>query len=322
MTIFNPFELTLLAPNHFGFGGLDRDVLAREHENCLDLILRHPETRIVPVWHSRNLFSETGETGATPVPAYLTPEEAAGLIGIAKDQVYLGKQTREDTFISYLAIDISNLEEDEATNKLVSWGKFADLREIGSLIGGIEGSILAYARGMMFWHSRNRYCSVCGAPTIATKGGHQRNCTKNGCTSLHFPRTDPAVIMLVHDGNRVLLGRQKIWPDGLYSTLAGFVEPGETIEHAVAREVYEEAGIIVKNISYRHSQPWPFPSSLMLGFTAEACTKIININVEEIDNAQWFTREEILNFELQGKFLPRKVSISRRLIDDWLSEPL
>ena len=321
MTIFNPFELTLLAPNHFGFGRLDRDVLAREHENCLDLILRHPETRIVPVWHSRNLFSETGETGPTPVPAYLTPEEAAGLIGIAKDQVYLGKQTREDTFISYLAIDISNLEEDEATNKLVSWGKFADLREIGSLIGGIEGSILAYARGMMFWHSRNRYCSVCGAPTIATKGGHQRNCTKNGCTSPHFPRTDPAVIMLVHDGDRVLLGRQKIWPDGVYSTLAGFVEPGETIEHAVAREVYEEAGIIVKNISYQHSQPWPFPSSLMLGFTAEACTKIININDEEIDNAQWFTREEILNFELQGKFLPRKVSISRRLIDDWLSEP-
>ena len=129
------------------------------------------------------------------------------------------------------------------------------------------------------------------------------------------------MIMLVHDGDRVLLGRQKIWPDGLYSTLAGFVEPGETIEHAVAREVYEEAGIIVKNISYQHSQPWPFPSSLMLGFTAEASTKIININDEEIENAQWFTREEILNFELQGKFLPRKVSISRRLIDDWLSEP-
>ena len=150
------------------------------------------------------------ETGATPVPAYLTPEETSGLISIAKDQFYLGKQTREDTFISYLAIDISNIEEDEATNKLVSLGKFADLREIGSLIGGIEGSILAYARGMMFWHSRNRYCSVCGAPTIATKGGHQRNCTKNGCTSPHFPHTDPAVIMLVHDGDRVLLGRHKI----------------------------------------------------------------------------------------------------------------
>ena len=144
---------------------------------------------------------------------------------------------------------------------------------------------------------------------------------KNGCTSPHFPHTDPAVIMLVHDGDRVLLGHHKIWPDGVYSTLEGFVEPGETIEHGVAREVYEEARFIVKYISYQHSQPCSFPSSLMLGFTAEACTKIINFNDEEIDDAKWFTREEILNFELQGKFLPRKVSISRRLIDDWLSDP-
>ena len=170
----------------------------------------------------------------------------------------------------------------------------------------------------MFWHSRNRYCSVCGASTKATKGGHQRNCTKNGCTSLHFPRTDPAVIMLVHDGDRVLLGRQKICPDGVYSTLAGFVEPGETIEHAVAREVVEESAIIVKNIKYLHSQPWPFPSSLMLGFTAEAVTEKINYNDNEIEDVQWFTRDEMLDFKSQGKFLPRELSISRRLINGWL----
>ena len=322
MTIFNPFDLTIPPPNHFGFGGLDRDLLARDREDCLDLVLNHPDTRIVPLWNSRNLFSETGETGATPVPAYLTPKEAATLIDIFKDPVYLGKQTDANTFISYLAIDISSLEEDEATNKLASWGKFADLREIGPLIDGVEGSILAYARGMMFWHNRNGFCGVCGTRTIATKGGHQRNCTKKGCACLHFPRTDPAVIMLVNDGDRILLGRQKTWPDGLYSTLAGFVEPGETIEHAVAREVYEEAGIIVNNIIYQHSQPWPFPSSLMLGFTAEACTKIINFNDAEIEDAQWFSREELLNFKVHEKFLPRKLSVSRRLIDDWLSEPL
>ena len=322
MTIFDPFELTLIPPNHFSFGGLDRDVIVREREDCLDFILRLPETRIVPVWRSHNLFSVTGETGATPIPVYLSPEEAAALTVIAKDMVYLGKQNCDDIIISYLAIDISILDKDKATKKLASWGKFADLREIGPLIGGVDGSILAYARGMMFWHSRNKFCSVCGAATIAIKGGHQRNCTKKGCNSLHFPRTDPAVIMLVHDGDRALLGRQKIWSDGVYSTLAGFVEPGETIEHAVAREVYEEAGIIVKNITYQHSQPWPFPSSLMLGFTAEACTKIININDDEIDDAQWFTREEIHNFEAQKKFLPRKLSISRRLIDDWLSDHL
>ncbi len=268
MKIFDPYELTHRAPNHFSFGGLDRDVISREESNCLDFVLERPETRIVPVWRSLNLFSGALETGKTPVPAYLSTEEATDLIKIAKNQVYLGKQNVANTLISYLAIDISSLEEDEATNKLAPWGKFADLREIGPLIGGIEGSILAYARGIIFWHSRNGYCGVCGKATIATKGGHQRNCTKKGCACLHFPRTDPAVIMLVKDGDRVLLGRQKIWPAGLYSTLAGFVEPGETIEHAVAREVYEEAGIIVKDIIYQHSQPWPFPSSLMLGFTA------------------------------------------------------
>jgi len=320
MTIFNPFELALPAPNHFGYGGIDRDVLTREREDCLELILRNPETRIVPVWRSCNLFSETGETGKTPVPAYLSPEEARYFIDRSKDQVYLGKQTNANSFISYIAIDFSNLEEHESKNTFSVWGKFADLREIGPLIDGVEGSILAYARGMIFWHSQNKFCGVCGTQTIAKKGGHQRNCTKKGCDCIHFPRTDPAVIMLVNDGDRVLLGRQKFWPDGLFSTLAGFVEPGETIEHAVAREVYEEAGIIVKNIIYQHSQPWPFPSSLMLGFTADACTKKINFNDTEIEDAQWFTREELLNFELQKKYLPRKVSVSRRLIDDWISK--
>ena len=318
MKIFDPYELTHRAPNHFSFGGLDRDVISREEPGCLDSVLEHPETRIVPIWRSLNLFSKTLETGVPPVPAYLSAKEATDLIKIAKVQVYLGKQTVANTPIAYLAIDISSMEEDEATKKLAPWGKFIDLREIGPLIGGIEGSILAYARGMIYWHSRNGYCCVCGKATISTKGGHQRNCTKKGCACLHFPRTDPAVIMLVKDGDRALLGRQKIWPEGLYSTLAGFVEPGETIEHAVAREVYEEAGIIVKDIIYQHSQPWPFPSSLMLGFTAEASTKTIKLNDAELEDAQWFTRSEMLNFKMQEKFLPRRVSVSRRLIDDWL----
>ena len=318
MTIFDPYELTLRAPNHFSFGGLDRDVISREEPGFLDSILEDPETRIVPIWRSLNLFSKTPETGNPPVPAYLSAKEAKDLIKIAKVQVCLGKQTVANTPIAYLAIDISSLEEDEATIKLAPRGKFIDLREIGPLIGGVEGSIMAYARGMIYWHRQNGYCGLCGKATISTKGGHQRSCTRKGCACLHFPRTDPAVIMLVKDEDRALLGRQKIWPEGLYSTLAGFVEPGETIEHAVAREVYEEAGIIVKDIIYQHSQPWPFPSSLMLGFTAEASTKTIKLNDAELEGAQWFTRSEMLNFNMQGKFLPRRVSVSRRLIDDWL----
>lgn len=320
MKVFDPYELSSRSPNHLSYGGLDRDTITRERVDCFDFVLKLPETKIIPVWRSRNLFSKTGESGEIPKPAYLSTIEGAELLKIANNLVYLGKQKGESNLISYLAVDISCLDEDTAISKLDEWGKFADLREISPLIGGVEGSILAYARAMMFWHNRTAFCSVCGYSTIATKGGHQRNCSDKRCASLHFPRTDPAVIMLVHDRDKILLGRQKIWPDGLYSTLAGFVEPGESVEHAVAREVFEETGIIVKNINYRYSQPWPFPSSLMLGFNAEAYTKKIIFNDKEIEDAQWFTKEDILNFEMKGKFLPRKLSVSRRLIEEWIYE--
>ena len=319
MTIFDPLKLTGKAPNNLSFGGLDRDVTTRNNDDCLNMIIRNPQTRVVPVWCSRNLFSEIGGDLIKPIPSYLNTDEAIELINISKNQVYLGKETLKEIDIPYLAIDISSLNEDKAKSKLESKGKFADLREISPLIDGIAGSILAYARAIIFWHSINGFCSECGASTITKKGGHQRNCTNAKCNSLHFPRTDPAVIMLVQNEDKVLLGRQKIWPEGLYSTLAGFVEPGETIEHAVAREVYEESGIIVKNVTYQHSQPWPFPSSLMLGFTAEAQTKNIKYIDSEIEDAQWFSRDDILNFENQKKFLPRRLSVSRRLIEDWLN---
>ena len=166
----------------------------------------------------------------------------------------------------------------------------------------------------------NNYCSNCGNETTILKAGHQRNCLNKNCLLEHFPRTDPAVIMLVHHENKALLGRQKIWPQGMYSTLAGFVEPGETLEHAVAREVFEEAGILIKNIQYHSSQPWPFPSSLMVGFDAEAKSTDIKINKNEIEDANWFSKEEIFNFSDQNKFLPRKISIARKLIDDWMKK--
>ncbi|MCS5554836.1 MAG: NAD(+) diphosphatase, partial [SAR324 cluster bacterium] len=240
------------------------------------------------------------------------------LISISDHQVFLGRQKIAAKTPAYLAIDISALDEEEAENRLAEWGSFKDLRNISPLIDGVEGSILAYARAMIYWHSLNQFCGVCGNPTKPSKCGHQRDCTNSECDSSHFPRTDSAVIMLVHDRDRALLGRQNFWPEGMYSLLAGYVEPGETIEHAVAREVYEESGIIVKNIKYLHSQPWPFPSSLMLGFTAEAVTEKINYNDNEIEDVQWFTRDEMLDFKSQGKFLPRELSISRRLINDWL----
>lgn len=318
MEIFDPYELAPHIPNYFSYSGLDRDFLLREDDFCLDSVLEESETLIVPIWKSLNLFSKNIKKKCKPIPIFLKKEEAKDLIEIAKVKVYLGKQKIKNHYVSYLALDISSLQNDEVKNIFSPGCEFSDLREIGSLIDGIEGSILAYAKGIIFWHSQNKYCGLCGNITIPTKGGHQRICSRNECNTFHFPRIDPTVIMLIKNKERILLGRQKIWPAGLYSTLAGYVETGETIEHAVAREVYEEAGIVVKNIIYQHSQPWPFPTSLMLGFTAEACTDRINLNETELEDAQWFTRDEMLNFEKKGKLLPREVSISRRLIDDWL----
>src|SRR5262249_49094954 len=148
--------------------------------------------------------------------------------------------------------------------------EFTDLRRVGPLLERFEGSLLAYARGITYWHQRHRFCGVCGAPTRSRDAGHVRVCLNETCKTQHFPRTDPAVIMLVHDGDRCLLGRQSVWPTGMHSTLAGFVEPGESLEEAVAREVREETAIEVTDVAYHSSQPWPFPSSVMLGFHARA----------------------------------------------------
>jgi len=318
MHIIDPQKLTGLRPNHLGFGGLDRGLEFHEDKDCIQQLLRSEETIIVPVWRRLNLFSKIEGKGEKPLPAFLHIDEASSLISSSNLQVFLGRQKFDRKSNAFLAIDISVLDKEEAENMVAKWGSFTDLRNISPLIDGVKGSILAYARAMIYWHSRNQFCGVCGNPTKTSKCGHQRDCTNQECDSSHFPRTDSAVIMLVHDFDRVLLGRQNFWPEGMYSLLAGYVEPGETIEHAVAREVYEESGIIVKNIKYLHSQPWPFPSSLMLGFTAEASTEKINHNFYEIEDVQWFTRDEILDFKSQGKFLPRELSISRRIINDWI----
>jgi len=160
---------------------------------------------------------------------------------------------------------------------------------------------------------------VCGNPTRAEEAGHVRRCTNADCDATHFPRTDPAVIMLVHDGERCLLGRQKAWPQGMHSTLAGFVEPGESLEEAVAREVYEETKVTLDEITYHSSQPWPFPASLMLGFHARARTTAIEVDHSELEDARWYEKSWLLGHKDNDDFrLPRRDSIARRLLEDWL----
>lgn len=237
--------------------------------------------------------------------------------------IFLGLDQQD---ISYFALDVSALEE-ALLVKLIGDAEFVDIRRYGVQVALEEGSMAALARGLCYWHATHRFCGRCGYQNHLVEGGHSRLCVNEQCKHQTFPRTDPAVIMVVTrtfaDGvERCLLGRQAVWAPGMYSSLAGFVDPGETLEQAVAREVMEEAGIIVENVRYIASQPWPFPSSIMLGFIAEAVTEEIQVDKDELDDAQWFSREELAKFgnwheEGEHLKLPRADSISRYLIDYW-----
>jgi NAD+ diphosphatase len=185
---------------------------------------------------------------------------------------------------------------------------------VAMLLPDAEAGLLSYARAMMYWRQRHRFCGVCGSKMTASRGGHVLVCTNADCRHESFPRIDPAIIVLISDGERALLGRQAAWPAGRYSTIAGFVEPGESLEDAVAREVFEETGVRVDTMEYHSSQPWPFPSSLMLGFTAHAATTDIHLRDQELEDARWFTRADFSTGRLK---IPPGLSISFRLIEHW-----
>ena len=190
----------------------------------------------------------------------------------------------------------------------------ATLRDVGALLPARDAGLLVCAIALANWHSTHTHCPRCGEPTAVADGGWVRRCPADG--SDHFPRTDPAVIVLVHDGgDRCLLGRQPSWPPGRYSTLAGFVEPGESLEHAVMREVVEESGVVVDDVGYRGSQPWPFPASLMLGFEARAVGGSLGAGDDELEDVAWFSRDELRS----GRpLLPPPASIAHWLITGWL----
>ena len=191
------------------------------------------------------------------------------------------------------------------------------LRVLGPTIAADEASLGVHAVGIARWHENHRFCANCGQPSDMAEAGHVRICP--ACGTHHFPRTDPAVIMLITDGDdRALLGRGPQWPEGRFSTLAGFVEPGESLDDAVRREVLEEVGIQVGEVAYAASQPWPFPSSLMLGFFGQALSSEITIDENEIAEARWFTRDEVTEMTAASEMLlPPNVSISRWLLQKW-----
>lgn len=206
--------------------------------------------------------------------------------------------------------------EEAPPAELPSAAELRELRALAPMLRADAASLLAYARALVLWRARHRYCGVCGAPNLRARAGHVMRCSREGCGAETFPRLDPAIIVLVTDpgGERALLGRQASWPPGRYSTIAGFVEPGESLEDAVVREVAEETGVEVGDVAYVASQPWPFPSSLMLGFNAVARSSDIRLRDGELEDARWFTRAELA---AGHPALPPGGSISARLIAGW-----
>lgn len=279
---------------------VDRDVALREDE--AGLARAWERARVLVVEGGRVLVDESG---AEPRLVLLRSDEAP-----AGDRLYLGSDADGPVFAV----------PGPLTPRLGV--RAGDLRRYGAVLNDRDAGLLVHAVGLVNWHQAHPRCARCGAPTHVVRGGSVRRCPEDG--SDHFPRTDPAVIVLVTDGaDRCVLGRQPSWPAGRYSTLAGFVEPGESAEQAVVREVREEAGIDVHDVRYVASQPWPFPSSLMLGFTAVCAASAAPHAADcELDDARWFHRDELRNAASWGRGdalqLPGAVSIARHLIDGWL----
>ena len=302
-------------PNVYSASPLDRIATRREDHDWIAQQLSDPNSLFVPVWRNRSLVR--GLDDGAPEAVYIAGAIASSLrmlgAGASAPWAFLG--TLDE--VAVFALDIS-AAEDPVPLLPESLGKFVDLRSVGWGVPRPEASVLAHARGLMHWRARHRFCGVCGGVCDVKSSGHVMQCT--ACEAQHFPRTDPAVIMLVHRGDRALLGHSTRFPRAtMYSTLAGFVEPGETLEEAVRREVFEESGIKVGDVHYHSSQPWPFPGNIMLGFYAEGLTEDITIDPEELKDARWFSRDEMRNCEQHGFALPRVDSIARRLIEDWLA---
>jgi NAD+ diphosphatase len=292
--------------NYFTSRALDRAADKREDDAWVAAHLQDTNARLVPVWREKNLFTQEDN----PRPVFLSLADAGELVATAESIVLLGEDDDGATFAIGLPA--------EGDTPLTELGKFGSLRWAAALLEGQECALLAYAKSMAYWHHHHRFCGTCGSSTESAVGGSMRVCTDPECEEQHFPLIKPAIIVLVTSGERCLLGRQAQWPEGLYSTLAGFVEPAESLEAALTREVREEAGIEVASMRYFASQPWPFPNSLMLGFTAQAASEEIQIGDDELEDARWFTREEIRDGLPQGSLrLPLKLSISFHLIEDW-----
>ncbi len=279
----------------------------RDDSQWLERTYRDPDTQVL-LAHRGRVLVRYPPTGA---PRVAFP--AAELPGPIPYAAFLGRCHDRAYFMASVGAE----QADAIAARLN--GEFAGLRLLATRLAGDQAALAAYARALDLWHASHRYCGRCGGATENHGGGFRRRCANPDCATEHFPRLDPAVIVIVGDGKRCLLGRQPRWPAGRYSTLAGFVEPGESLEEAVRREVREEAGVELAEISYHSSQPWPFPSSLMLGFTARAASTGITLG-DELEDVRWFEVGELAEAVRRREvLLPFRSSVSFRLIAHWLA---
>jgi NAD+ diphosphatase len=273
-------------------------------------VLRSENTRIVAVADGKNLFMTTNPI----LPCYLPPVQLDKLSAFRPELALLGADNDGNHYVGAAF-------GKDALEAIATQGTVALLREKISALSPLDASILSYARALAHWHGVSRYCGICGNLTQAEQGGTVRRCTNQDCAIEHFPRTDPAIIAIISYQQECLLAHHPGWADTLYSTIAGFVEPGESLEEAVKRESLEEVGCRIEQLSYLRSQPWPYPCSLMIGFEATAASPTIEVDGVEIDDARWFSRNAIEQGLMQGTLrIPSPASISFALIEKWFEQ--
>ncbi len=292
-----------------GSGHLNRSAHLRD---IAEDLLRHRRAALLPLYQGRVLIdAEQDEPGLGWVPPSAEHIEQTG-----EPPIFLGLSNETPCF----AADFAAMDENDADAQFCSGAQFLDLRSVASNLGPASASIAATAKAMTAWHLNHAFCGRCGTLTEPDSGGWRRVCSS--CAAQHFPRTDPVVIMLILKDDNVLVGRQSGFPSGIYSLLAGFMEPGETVEDAVRRETLEEAGIEVGDVSYLGSQPWPYVSNVMLGCIGIAQTDQIKIDEDELEDAQWVSRAK-MEVILQGKHPrmapPRGDAIARAILSDWVA---
>ncbi len=278
-----------------------------------------PTTRVWPLWRLQPFLLGHEKSEAPPEAGYLRPELAGEIGGAEAISVFLGLERGRAVF----AIDISAGDDPLHDGPLAGLGHFCDARTAAQLLPLQDAAIMGQAKALIDWHRRHGFCPNCGARTILVDAGYRRHC--DACGADHFPRTDPVVIMLAIHGDACLVGRKAIFPSGMFSALAGFVEPGETIEEAVARETYEEAGVHVSNVTYFATQPWPFPSSLMIGCFAQAESREIRLDENELAEAFWLEKSKLRRLlageRVDGLWVPPPIAIAHHLLKRFAEMP-